>query len=77
MAPSPEAVALGVEMLMRVDAVLHGLPPAVRAVFLYSQLDGLGYDEIGRRMGLSVRTVQRHMALALERCLRVRREGFA
>ncbi len=77
MAPSPEAVALGVEMLMRVDAVLHGLPPAVRAVFLYSQLDGLGYEDIARRMGLSVRTVQRHMALALERCLRVRREGHA
>jgi len=40
-------------------------------------LDGLSYDEIGRRMGLSARTVQRHMAMALERCLRVRREGHA
>lgn len=74
-APSPETLALSVEMLLRVDAILQGLPQPVRAVFLYSQLDGLGYEEIGERMGLSVRTVQRHMALALERCLRVRREA--
>lgn len=74
-APSPETLALSVEMLLRVDAILQGLPQPVRAVFLYSQLDGLSYEEIGERMGLSVRTVQRHMALALERCLRVRREA--
>jgi len=65
------------EMLLRVDAMLAGQPPAVRAVFLYSQLDGLGYAEIGQRMGLSVRTVQRHFALALERCLRLQREDRA
>lgn len=76
-APSPESQALAVETLVRVDAMLAGLPPTVRAVFLYSQLDGLGYAEIGQRMGLSVRTVQRHFALALERCLRVQREGRA
>ena len=49
----------------------------MRAVFLYSQLDGLGYAEIGQRMGLSVRTVQRHFAQALERCLRAQREDRA
>ena len=76
-APSPEAQALGMEMLLRVDAMLAGLPPAVRAVFLYSQLDGLNYADIGQRMGLSVRTVQRHFALALERCLKLQREDRA
>ncbi|CAB3842068.1 sigma-70 family RNA polymerase sigma factor [Achromobacter sp. SIMBA_011] len=76
-APSPESQALAVETLLRVDTMLAGLPPAVRAVFLYSQLDGLTYAEIGLRMGLSVRTVQRHFAQALERCLRVQREERA
>ena len=76
-APSPESQALTMEMLLRVDTLLAGLPPAVRAVFLYSQLDGLGYAEIGQRMGLSVRTVQRHFAQALERCLRAQREDRA
>ncbi|WYX22854.1 sigma factor-like helix-turn-helix DNA-binding protein [Achromobacter xylosoxidans] len=65
------------ELLLRVDTLLAGLPQAVRAVFLYSQLDGLGYAEIGQRMGLSVRTVQRHFALALERCLKAQRENRA
>lgn len=76
-APSPESQALAMELLLRVDTLLAGLPQAVRAVFLYSQLDGLGYAEIGQRMGLSVRTVQRHFALALERCLKAQRENRA
>jgi len=74
-AASPEARAIAVEALLQLDRVLAGLRPPVRAVFLYSQLDGLGYDEIARRTGLSVRTVGRHMATALARCHRLRVEA--
>ena len=69
LAPSPETRAITMEALLRIDRLLDGLPPPVRATFLYSQLDGLPQEEIAARLGLSVRTVQRHITRGLERCL--------
>lgn len=63
--PSPEYRALLLEALLLVDRTLDGLPQVVRRAFLISQLDGLGYAEIGRRLGVSERTVGRYMKQAL------------
>jgi DNA-directed RNA polymerase specialized sigma24 family protein len=35
-------------------------------VFLLSQLEGRNYAQIARQLGISERTVKRHMALAFE-----------
>jgi RNA polymerase sigma-70 factor (ECF subfamily) len=36
---------------------------------LLSQLEGLGYSDIGARLGVTVRTVKRYMAAAFMQCL--------
>ncbi|WP_233282058.1 sigma-70 family RNA polymerase sigma factor [Pseudomonas mangiferae] len=68
LAPSPEERLMLLEALDLVDRTLAGLPLAVKKAFLYSQLDGFGYAEIGRRLGVSERTVGRYMNQALRQC---------
>ncbi len=70
LAPSPEERAIAIDTLMRIDALLDGLPPVVRETFLLSQLAGLTYSEIGAKLSISTVTVRKHMQLALGRCLR-------
>ncbi|MCO7555514.1 MULTISPECIES: sigma-70 family RNA polymerase sigma factor [Pseudomonadaceae] len=66
--PSPEESHLLLEALHAIDHSLAGLPLTVKKAFLMSQLDGLGYAEIARRLGVSERTVGRYMTQALRQC---------
>jgi len=68
-APSPEQQLLILEALHEIDAVLHALPARVREAFLLAQLEKLAYDEIARRLDVSVRTVQRYIVQGYEQCL--------
>lgn len=68
LAPSPEETLLLLQALEAIDASLSGLPARVKAAFLYSQLDDLGYAEIGQRLGVSERTVTRYLKQALTHC---------
>jgi RNA polymerase sigma-70 factor (ECF subfamily) len=68
-APSPEQRWLLLEALQALDALLDGLPVAVRRAFLLAQLEGLGYRQIAERLEVSERTVKRYMAQAYEHCL--------
>ncbi|MCI0600996.1 MAG: sigma-70 family RNA polymerase sigma factor [Beijerinckiaceae bacterium] len=63
--PSPEAAAVSALELQRVQASLAELPQACRKAFLLNRVEDLSYAEIARRLGISVRTVDRHMARAL------------
>jgi RNA polymerase sigma-70 factor (ECF subfamily) len=67
--PSPEQRALLLESLQSVDAMLDGLPAPVRTAFLMAQLEGLGQAEIAGRLGISERTVRRHLTQAMARCI--------
>lgn len=69
--PSPEQRWLLLETLQTLDELLDGLPTAVRRAFLWSQLEGLGYQQIAERLGVSERTIKRYMAQAYEHCLLV------
>ena len=68
-APSPEARAMALETLCRIDAMLGQLNPKARSAFLLSQLDGLGYREIGEQLGVSERMVKKYMSQAMLQCL--------
>ncbi|VCU68605.1 putative RNA polymerase sigma factor FecI [Pigmentiphaga humi] len=68
LSPSPEARAILLETLVALDKLLDGLPLRVRQAFLMSQLDGLKQSEIAARLGISVPTVKRYVARALEQC---------
>jgi len=69
MAPSPEERSLLLEALCRIDAMLDQLKPKVREAFLMSQLDGLTYNVIGERLGVSERMVKKYMAQAMMHCM--------
>lgn len=68
LAPSPEETHLLLEALHAIDHCLAGLPLVVKKAFLMSQLDGLSYAEIGRRLDLCERTISRYMTQALRQC---------
>ncbi|GKS98083.1 sigma-70 family RNA polymerase sigma factor [Acidovorax sp. SUPP3434] len=67
--PSPEERAVALETLCRIDEMLDRLNPKARSAFLLSQLDGLGYAQIGEQLGVSERMVKKYMAQAMLQCL--------
>lgn len=68
-APSPEQQALIAQALNEVDAMLNGLSPVVREVFVLSQVEGLTYAEIAEQRHIGLRSVKRYMALAMAECI--------
>lgn len=67
--PSPELRLIVLETLVRLDAMLDGLSPKVRQAYLLLQLEGLSYNEIAKRLGVSTRTVGNYIAKALLHCM--------
>ncbi|WP_225318915.1 sigma-70 family RNA polymerase sigma factor [Cellvibrio sp. KY-GH-1] len=69
--PSVEEQAVVLETLHELDVLLYELPAPVRSAFLMSQLEGLTYEQIARRLCVNVRTVTRYMAQGFRQCLRL------
>lgn len=69
--PSPEVRHEALQCLERVAQLLDGLKPAVREAFLLYQLGGLSHAQVALKLGVSSRTVERHVASALLHCYRV------
>jgi RNA polymerase sigma-70 factor (ECF subfamily) len=68
LAPSPEERAILLETLFEIDTLLDGLPVAVKRAFLMSQLDGLSQRQIAEQLGITERTVRRHLTRAAQQC---------
>jgi RNA polymerase sigma-70 factor (ECF subfamily) len=66
--PSAEEQAQALQALIVLDRLLDGLSPMGRSAFLYSQLDGLTYAEIGQRLGISAPRVHQYVVKALGLC---------
>lgn len=62
---TPERVLQGKETLERVILALHELPERTRAVFILHRFEELRYQEIARRLGISMSTVEKHMMKAI------------
>ncbi|MFM0636295.1 sigma-70 family RNA polymerase sigma factor [Paraburkholderia metrosideri] len=67
-APSPEVRLIVLETLVRIDAMLDGLAPAMRSALLWARLDGATVPDIAQRLGVSVATAERYLARALRHC---------
>lgn len=58
------------ELLKKLERAMSKLPRSTREIFLAKRLDGMSYQEIADRTGLTIRQVERHMARALCRLCR-------
>lgn len=68
-APSPEQQLQILQALQEIDAMLDGLAPKARAVFILSQVEGLTYAAIAEELGIGLRSVKRYMAQAMAECI--------
>jgi RNA polymerase sigma-70 factor (ECF subfamily) len=64
-APGLEEVMLSRERFDRLDACLKRLPEKTRDIFLAHRVEGLRYKEIARLHGLSISSVEKHIAKAM------------
>jgi RNA polymerase sigma factor (sigma-70 family) len=65
LATDPERSLMGAQRLTRVMAVIDDMPPKRREVFLLHRVEEMTYPQIARRLGVSVKAVEKHMALAM------------
>ena len=70
--PSQEDQAIVLETLIEIDRMLDSLGDKVRQTFILSQFEGLSYTKIAEQLGISLRTVNNHMAKAMEHCCLMR-----
>jgi RNA polymerase sigma-70 factor (ECF subfamily) len=61
----PEQILIGQQSLRAAGFILLELPERTRRVFILRRLEGLPYQEIGQRLGLSVSAVEKHMQRAV------------
>lgn len=66
--PSTEAVLDGREKLRLFATAVARLPAQCRTVFVLKHVYGASHKEIGRRLGISVSTVEKHVAHGLKTC---------
>lgn len=64
-AADPERALMGAQRLQRVLATIEAMPPRRREVFLMHRVDEMTYPQIARRIGTSVKAVEKHMHLAM------------
>lgn len=67
---SPEHVMLDREKLARATAVLLELPERTRVIFVLRRLEGMRFNDIAARLGISVSAVEKHMQRAVTHLMR-------
>ena len=63
---SPEAIAMGDELVGVVEAAMRALPEELRAALTLRELEGLSYDDIAEVLGCPVGTVRSRIFRARE-----------
>lgn len=63
---TPDSQIISREEIFRINHVINQLPPRCRQVFLLAKIEKLPYKEIADVLGISVKTINIHVAKALE-----------
>ena len=69
---SPEQHLIRAQDLERLSAMLLELPDETRYAFVLNRIEGLSHAEVGQRLGISVRSSERHVSQALRQLLKQR-----
>ncbi len=65
------------ELRTAVEKIMEAMPPQCRTVFRMRTIDGATHAEIGRALGISTKTVERHLSKGIRRCREeLERRGF-
>jgi len=73
----PEAQAIERDMLACVERAMGRMPPKCLEVFKLRKLEDLSHAEISAQLGISVKTIERHLTKALAICRAVMDESTA
>lgn len=63
----PEQLMMTAEMMARVEQAISHLPPRCKLVFKLIKEDGLRYKEVAEILGISVKTIDNQLAIALQK----------
>lgn len=66
--PSEETRAIVMQTLVQLDTLLQKLPAKARQALLLSRLEGLSYREIAQQLNVSISSVEKYVATALQAC---------
>ncbi len=73
--PRPEQTVSNLAELSRVRDTLLELPERTRQIYVLSRIEGLTYEQVADRLGISTSSVQKHLAQATRYVmLRLRRD---
>ena len=63
----PEQLMITSEMFRRVKEAIGELPPRCQLIFKLIKEDGLKYREVAELLGLSLKTIENQMTIALKK----------
>jgi RNA polymerase sigma-70 factor (ECF subfamily) len=75
--PGPDRKISARQELERLDQIVDALPEQCRRVFELRKVQGLSQRETAAAIGISERTVEKHLAKALERIMQFKRRESA
>jgi RNA polymerase sigma-70 factor (ECF subfamily) len=64
---SPEQIMITKEMLQKIKEAVDSLPPRCKLIFKFVREDGLSYSEVAEILGLSIKTIDAQMVIAVAR----------
>jgi len=64
----PQALMEGRELIDAVEGAMQNMAPKCLEVFRLRKIDNLSHAEIGERLNISTKTVERHISRALQLC---------
>lgn len=64
----PALLFAGRDEVLRLVRAIEGLPPRCRDVFVMHKIHELRQTEVAERLGISIKTVEKHLRLGMARC---------